>query len=151
MEDADYGKLIWTDSPPKNPAWKTALLLFVVIFLMNFAYGHEVLYLAFALISACLYLYFSFNPGGMSSRIKVYENGILASVRPGGSRVSFPNQNFFRWTRIKSLKIESKGIFSKTTTLLIETGGNWHSTSLEFREGFVSSCKNLKKEVLLLM
>ncbi len=147
MEDIDYGKLRWTDDPPRNPAWKTALLLFVTIFLMNYAYSQNINYLALSLVSAGFYLYFSLSQKGIGNRMKIYENGILASVRVRGSMISLPSQRFLRRTLIGKIELETKGLMTKKSKLQIEYDGRWFSANLENKEGFVSSCRKLKKEV----
>ena len=148
MDDVDYGKLLWTDDPPKNPAWKTALLLFVTIFLLNYIYTQQMTYLILSVISAGLYLYFSISQKGIGNRMKIYENGILASIRARGSIISIPTERFFRRNLIGKLELETKGLITKKNRLVIGYEGKWFSTNLVNKEGFVLSCKKLKKEVV---
>ncbi|MFH1470588.1 MAG: hypothetical protein ABIF01_02465 [Candidatus Micrarchaeota archaeon] len=147
LMDEALGKLVWTDDAPKSPAWKTALLLFVVIFSMNFATSQSTLYLALALISAGLFLYFTVRTAEVIGRTKVYEDGILAPTKLDGSILPAQVEKFFPWVKIKSLRMETKGIFSKSHFLLIEYEEKTHSVSLRKKDGFMDACKKLGKEV----
>ncbi len=146
MDSFEYGKQIWVDDAPRGPAWKTALLLFVAVFSMNFIASQAIEYLAFAVLSAVVYLYFSVRTDRAVSRLGVYQNGILAPARPAGSRAP-PIERFFKWSEIKSLKVETGGMMKKRNTLQIETQLGSHSADLQKKISFISSCKSLGKEI----
>ncbi len=153
MDDTRYGKLFWTDDQSKSTAiWRTALLLFTVIFVMNSITTLSAMYIVLSFATGFAYIYLAVVPDRTSFRTRVYEQGILASVYTEGSLGISPSKEmFFEWKNVKDLKVETRGKFPKRNWLHIGCDEGRYSTRLENRDSFSSSCRKLDKKVEVLV
>ena len=149
MEEADYGKLLWIDEPSKGAGvWRTALLLLAVIFVMNWVSNLNVIYIVLAVAAAFGYIFFAIQPDRMSFRVRIYQNGIVASVHQDNSGgMSFPKEKLFPWKGIKSLRVEKRGKISKKILLHIVSEEGIYAARLENAESFLSACSKFEKKV----
>jgi hypothetical protein len=144
--ETNFGKECWADDASKwESTVKLAVMLLCVIFIMNSISTLDALYIALALVTGLLYIYFATRPDQAGARIRIYEKGLLMTEcknDEGKKEI----EKFISWGDVKSLRVEKTGIL-KRTWLVVSCKNCSCSARLFNSKSFVNACRKDNRSV----